>query len=482
MKKTIGYILYYAFALLFMGLPALALAKSDLKLSELPLYEEGWIVLGFLLAAAFVFFALPKLKKPLPDNAPLYISVMLSIAFRWACYSVIGSGLVMKYDYLTVLESARGAYAAKEAIFTHWAFYPRILSVWFKIFGDSFRSAVAFNIAVGALSVALVYAIAFRLWKNQRLAFAASCALGLWPSLGVYHSVTSNEHLAMFGMLLASYLAVCACKSEGRKRWILAALTGFACGAADMFKQFSPVFIIAAAITALVFWLLKKGGAKQLLAIALSLLLVFVCANAVKALSLAYLDNYLGHRVCRNAANHFLWIGLNSRSDGMWSKETGMLVYELADKYDNDYEKVMAEIGETLKADLKAHPERIYPTIQHKMEIDWAADTGVSAWVEALHAESFVFKDRLYMWSGAYYAAAMLLVAVGGITAMLKRCEGALYMRLIVFGYALLLILSEAQGRYQLVLFPFFALLAARGAWDFTELVKSVFEGKKNEG
>ncbi|HPX71176.1 MAG TPA: hypothetical protein PLO47_05540, partial [Bacillota bacterium] len=134
------------------------------------------------------------------------------------------------------------------------------------------------------------------------------------------------------------------------------------------------------------------------------------------------------------------------------------------------------------KADLKAHPERIYPTIQHKMEIDWAADTGVSAWIEALHAESFAFKDRLYMWSGAYYAAIMLLVAVGGITAMLRRCEGALYMRLIVFGYALLLVLSEAQGRYQLVLFPFFALLAARGAAEYTELVKSVFEGKNNEG
>ena len=58
----------------------------------------------------------------------------------------------------------------------------------------------------------------------------------------------------------------------------------------------------------------------------------------------------------------------------------------------------------------------------------------------------------------------MGLVALGGLLAFARRDPAEMYLRLVFYGYALLFLLSEAQGRYQIVLFPVFALLAAGAA------------------
>ena len=47
------------------------------------------------------------------------------------------------------------------------------------------------------------------------------------------------------------------------------------------------------------------------------------------------------------------------------------------------------------------------------------------------------------------------------------------------YGYALLFVLSEAQGRYQIVLFPVFALLAAGAAEGCGELLGRVTANHK---
>ena len=68
--------------------------------------------------------------------------------------------------------------------------------------------------------------------------------------------------------------------------------------------------------------------------------------------------------------------------------------------------------------------------------------------------------------------ALIFLMLVGAVFAFAEKNKKpeAMYFRLICYGYALLFVLSEAQGRYQMVLFPFFALLAAEGAKESAEL------------
>ena len=66
--------------------------------------------------------------------------------------------------------------------------------------------------------------------------------------------------------------------------------------------------------------------------------------------------------------------------------------------------------------------------------------------------------------SAAMYICVMGMIALGALLAVFLRNPAETYLRLVFYGYALLFLLSEAQGRYQVVLFPVFALLAAGAA------------------
>ena len=409
--KKLGNIFYCIFGGLFLLLPLLILSKSDLKLSKMEHYSACYFIAFAVLAIAIAFFLLVKLEKQ-KDWQLASVPAALSVVFHYLCYKLVGPYMVMKYDYNTALESARGIPASKEALFTAWGFYPRVLEVWFKLTGsDTYGSAIGFNILVSAVSVVLIYFLGRKLCRDKRIGLAAAMIFGLWPSYGFYVSVTSTEHLAIMNYLLASLLLVSAWQSEGKKRWILVALAGIAAGVCDCFKEFTPVFVIAAAATGFVFWLINKGDGKKLLCLLLAVVLIFGLASVTHSLALKGLEKYLDMPVAKSATGHFLWVGLNSKSGGMWSSEVGMKVYELADAYDNDYDRVNDELFAMLKADLKEHPESLRPTIEHKMEVDWAADTGVFDWVNSQYTGDHVpGKDWIYMGSGAFYVALIFLM------------------------------------------------------------------------
>ena len=96
--------------------------------------------------------------------------------FRYHCFHGIERYMVMKYDFAAALDSAQGIRQAKEAIFTHWAFYPRILEWWNAQcrLDHIYHNSAVFNMMTGAACVLLVYLIARRVWKRQRAAMLAA--------------------------------------------------------------------------------------------------------------------------------------------------------------------------------------------------------------------------------------------------------------------------------------------------------------------
>ena len=517
MRKT-GIALYTIFALLFAGLPFFVLKMSSLgaaRYEGFALQPWLWAALGAV-ALCLIPIELPKIPDWLA--APLWGCA--AFQYRYHCFHLIETHMEMKYDFSAVMVSVRGIRQAKEAIFTHWAFYPRVLEWWNGLCSQQYlyRNAVYFNLLTGAATVLLVYLIARRVWKRQRPAMIATAIACFWPSLSYYASVTSNEHLAMFGMLLTSYLGILAWQiatqdtdklSSAARRilvTVLVLLAGLSAGATDLFKQFSPVFLIAAFGTGLLFLLMdykkqsgetrseaakrKRGLGRQILCLILAVAVMFGAATAVKERAYRWLEGYLEMPVARSATAHFLWIGLNSKGGGMWTEEEGMKVYELAEQYDNDYDKVMDGLWALLKEDLAAHRDRLPDTLRSKMEKDWEADIGVTLWVKTLYDEVAIWEEEhpgevFHDWevsreeldeldfdpgdsiaksSAAYYMCVMGLIALGGLLAIFLRNPAEMYLRLVFYGYALLLLLSEAQGRYQVVLFPVFALLAAGAA------------------
>lgn len=506
MRKT-GIALYTIFALLFLGLPPYIIGMSLQGVARFGEFSL-WPFWGLALCAVAICL-FPKELPQIPDwlAAPLWTAG--AFQFRYHCFHGIERYMVMKYDFAAALDSAQGIRQAKEAIFTHWAFYPRILEWWNAQcrLDHIYHNSAVFNMMTGAACVLLVYLIARRVWKRQRAAMLAAAIACFWPSLSYYTAITTNEHLAMLGMLLTSYLGICAWQCR-EKRWlcaVLVLLAGLSAGATDLFKQFSPVFLIAAFGTGLLFLLIdhkkQKGEpraeaakrrrklGKQILCLILAVAVMFGAATGVKEIAYRWLEGYLDLPVARSATAHFLWIGLNSKGGGMWTEEEGMKVYEFAEQYDNDYDKVMDSLTALLKADLKENRNKLPETLRNKMSEDWQADLGVSLWVKSLYDEEIAMQEEnpdeplpsyitraerdLYDFdvglkitkaSAALYVCVMGLVALGALLALFLRDPAETYLRLVFYGYALLFLLSEAQGRYQVVLFPIFALLAAGAA------------------
>lgn len=502
--RKFGLALYTIFALLFAGLPFFVLKMSWQGAAA----YEGFTLTPWIWAAlgALALCLVPKELPQFPDwlAAPLWGCA--AFQYRYHCFHLIETHMTMKYDFAAVMDSVKGIKQAKEAIFTHWAFYPRVLEWWNGLCSQEYyyRNAVYFNLLTCAACVLLVYLIARRIWKRQRAAMIAAAIACFWPSLSYYASVTTNEHLATLGILLTSYLGILAWQLR-EKRWpcaVLALLAGLAAGATDLFKQFSPVFLIASFGTGLLFLLIeykKQRGetrseaskrsrrlGKQILSLILAIAVMFALSTGVKERAYRWLEGYLDMPVCRNATAHFLWIGLNSKGGGVWTEEEGMKVYELAEQYNNDYDQVMDGLMDLLKADLDAHRDKLPGTLRNKMETDWKADIGVTQWVKTLYDEVAIWEEEtgeefhdwsvsreeldeidfdpghlITMSSAAYYMCVMGLVALGGVLAIFLRSPAETYLRLVFYGYALLFLLSEAQGRYQVVLFPVFALLAA---------------------
>lgn len=479
MMKKWGTFCYVVFCVLFLAVPGVALLGSARFLVSSGILVSGAVLSLFFFAVLGAVFFLPRMEK-VPSGVHLAVVMGVSVAFRYLCWKAIGDHMVMLYDYKTALESAMGAYAAKEAIFTHWAFYPRILRLWFAIFGAGYPQAVAFSIAVGACSVGLVWLIAKELWHSKKLATVAGLILALWPSLGLYHTVTSNEHLAMLTMLLGIYFLLLFVKGKKTdwKSWVFCILAGAFAGSSDLFKAFSPIFLVAFLLVGGVRWCKEGGGAKKLGSLLLAFVVLAASGTAVKSAAYGYLEQDLGQEICRSSTAHFFYIGLNSQSQGVWSEETGMQVYRLAEKYNNDYDKVMEELWQLLREDLEANPEALPGTILHKMKIDWAADSGVVDWIMWLYdggAGTLPHAQMIYLVSASYYIALIGWLAMGALFAFVqgkKEQDGAFFLRLLVFGFAFALVFSEAQGRYQMVLFPIFALLAAHGAGQMPGLFR----------
>ncbi len=190
--RKLGIALYTIFALLFAALPVFVIRMSLLATAE----YEGFTLRPWLFGAlgALALCLVPLELPRFPDwlAAPLWGCA--AFQYRYHCFHLIEPHMVMKYDFATVLDSVRGIRQAKEAIFTHWAFYPRVLEWWNGRFGNDFiyRSAVYFDLAVGGLICLLVYLIARRVWKRQRAAMLAAAIVCFWPSFSYYASITSN--------------------------------------------------------------------------------------------------------------------------------------------------------------------------------------------------------------------------------------------------------------------------------------------------
>ena len=192
-----------------------------------------------------------------------------------------------------------------------------------------------------------------------------------------------------------------------------------------------------------------------------------------------YIDNYVSGNSNRDVSPYFLNVGLNEKHGGQWSQEVLDVYLDLIREYDYDFDVINEKMNEHLDEVIAEqnrqvtsgeHPDLWKDFMEHKFRKAWGNNEGLRFVMNTIHEDNplagMAFYEEYLPVVQAFTVVTGFLMFLGGIGALITReRETVMVAALMVFGFALLLLLSEVQPRYKTVVYPFMAVVAAYGIY-----------------
>ncbi|MEX2246207.1 MAG: glycosyltransferase family 39 protein [Dehalococcoidia bacterium] len=404
-----------------------------------------------------------------PRLTPLAAIVLFAFAIRlvwiaWADFQPTLSDDAGRYDFLGRSLAEGGGYVNPNGATTmFWPpGYPFILTAVYKLwperaFGDhEVTAALVLNAALGAATVALVYAIGRRAF-DERAALLGAGITALFPSLIFLSGVTLTETAFTFCALLGVWLLV---ETEARRDLRLLVLAGAIIGFAALVRGQAALLPLVAAP----FWL---AATRDLRATAVRVAIT----GAMVALALLpwtirnYIESDALVPVASNAGVD-LYIGHSDGADGR-GRKVDDFVFRYPELPPAEAEARISREGfrEGLEYAAK-HPLREVELSARKLFWLFYTDREALRWTEAHGERPFLSapaRDALNVLSDVYYYAVLALAVIGAARwASWRRPERLLLLSLAAY-WTLVHIAFFADPRFHAPLLPLAALFAAAG-------------------
>ena len=456
--------------------------------STISIFFMSFFLLGLLAWAYFTAaHTQTRLRKYLYLPLMLFLTALLLRLFVVLC---MGFGTNQISDFQMAFSSAGEPIPIDLSYykaFSNWGLYSAYLRLITSVFGYSEFTGIIFNAILSSLSVVLLYFICALSFRRLSVALLASALFNFFPSHLLFTIVLSPDFVNLFLILLAVFI-LCIARRRFRekliKKLLLYAAAGGILGLASFFKLIDKIVFVALAITMVIDWLsdIREKNPeiplwKRLLnGRTAAVLLSFLCSLDVIQAGFAYLDYYVGERVNRSAMSHFLYMGLNPFGEGRWTEKTAIYV-KVVENNSFDYEKADRVMYDRLRYEVREHQNLNFEFFDKKADTAWG-DTNYLYFIDSTMNKEKKAAVNRWEWlmafipfSEAYYVMVAFLLGIGALCALLRRERGmAFFSGLIVFGFALLLFVSEVQPRYKTVVYPYMLIVAAYG-------VDSVAEG-----
>lgn len=456
----------------------------------------------FLLAGIHLFhdnshYFLPDLKIEYVLPAVLYIvaiiffSVALSvIKYEYLCLmSVFTVALLPRLllilffetqlypfsDFLWSWEVASGVREGSSYVahlpfpaYNVWAWFEYLLT---SIFPKSYLSVLITNAVIDSLTALCITVLTGMLVNEKRVSIIAGVLYALFPSSIIYCTIGTPDIIAiMFNLvgiihLIKAYRAV----SNQLFGYLLAA--GIAFGISSSFKSFSIVIILAFLITELMYHR-RKGCLFGLLVEGLVLLLPFFI---VKSLILGAVSIWLGtdlNQYSSGVLYHQLLVGLNTEGEGqihLGTLSRGFWSTFLENGYDSaaagDYAKKI------LFENWSRHKSDIPQLLEQKIVWAWQDDLIPIHYFLNLMGVDGTIHHRIYetIKNVVPTISQVMYIAICsfGIATVVDdfrqndTSREGIFIKLIIFGFFMLLLIIEAQSRYKCLIVPLICILAA---------------------
>ena len=415
---------------------------------------------------------------------------LFAFGIRFLLVYIFRENIIPFSDFRRVWEIAHGQ---MEGNIDYYSLFPAYLN--FAVFeqelialtGDVYMHLIYLNVILSALTIMLIYFIAWFITKDDTISLLTGLILTLMPSNIVYVAVGTPEFITIFfntlGVLFLILLMQTNKSTRPYFRYPYALLSGISLGIGTSYKSFA-VIILFAFFLAFSFErisLMRKEHWKRvrylLIELFLTLGLLVVSYSSVKSVILTHTENVL-HLEADTSASfpHYFLIGLNTEGEGQISLGTiSRLYYKEYLSNGLDVEAAKEYAFEVLKEDWSTNKDRIVPLFIKKNIRAWQNDIVPAKFWNynvGLIADSPVEKmiyefsaEKLPTIMQLYYFLTMLFATMGLLFVMRnKEINYSMeFCLLIIFGYFCLLMLSEAQSRYKCLIMPYVCVISAIG-------------------
>ena len=392
------------------------------------------LLLGFILRGLWLFNIN---TEPISDFRVIYEVAQRLLGGDTG--AVWGSGYIGRFPHLTVM-----------------CLYMAFMIKMFPV--NNLIAMKVSNLLFGVLTIYLIYLLAKEIFNSKKLGLYAASLASFFPPLVTYVGIFCTENIAIPFYLLSTYIFILVIKNKKSKYYLI--LVGIILSVGNLFRMVATIMVIAFAMYLLIYT--KDKWIEKLKRICLYLipyfLVLFTVSTTLQGIGVTEFPLWKGSEPNTTS----ILKGTNINNFGRWNEEDASIV----DKYNYDYDRINEASKEIIIERLTStNPIKLAGFYIVKFTMQWSIGDYEGSYLSKLDMPEDAVKVNVSLWLiELIYGFIMVLVFLG----LLNRTKNTndyeinlLY--LMICGYGSMYLVTEAQGRYSLIISWAFIIFAIEG-------------------
>lgn len=466
-KFKIGFTkLYTNILTVLMGI--VVVACGLITVGSLIFYEKFTfeVIIPILILAITIILELYIIKMNIKTKYKILLILLLSFILRGLWLLNINTMPIS--DFRVIYEVAQGLLEGNKSAFwgigylgrfPHLTIMSLYMSFMIKVFPVNNILAMKFvNLLFGVLTVYLIYLLAKEIFNSKKLGLYAAGLASFFPPLVTFVGILCTENIAIPFYLLSTYLFILVVKNKKSKYYLI--LSGVMLSIGNLFRMVATIMVIAFGIYLLIytkdklFERIKRVG----LYLLPYLLVLFTVSSTLQGIGVTEFPLWKGSEPKITS----ILKGTNIENFGRWNEEDASIVT----KYNYDYEKIDKASKEIIKERLTTtNALKLSGFYIFKFAMQWSIGDFEGAYLSKLEMPEDAVKVSISIWFvEVIYGCIMILVFLGLYNRRKRTDDSEINLLYIILcGYGLMYLVTEAQGRYSLIIAWTFIIFAIEG-------------------
>lgn len=408
------------------------------------------------------------IKSKLEHKKKVLLILLLALVLRVLWLLNINSQPVS--DFKTMYLAAESFLQGDRSMFWGTAYIARFphltvmvlyMALMIKIFPNPLIAMKFANLALGVLTVYLIYLIVKELFDNKKYGLYATLIAALFPAFLTYTAVFCTENIAMPFYLISIYIFLLVMKRKINSEYLL--LAGVLLAFGNLFRMVATVVLIAFVLYILIYEKEKiLIKIKKCIFIMVSYWIIIVSVSGILQ-GMKVTENSLWRG--REPAITSILKGTHFESGGRWNIEDAAL----PEACNFDYYEIEKRSKEIILERLtSASPTDLTKFYIKKFALQWnLADLGGTFWSQLdVPAEDIIieFSGNKKIVLQIFYTLILILVLIGVFNKnKIKQVREINFFFIMFGGYIMTYLITETQERYAYIACFVFVIMAIMG-------------------